>query len=182
MSRHRVTPNEAKARAYEERGPGGRRLCRWCRVEVKPPRRTFCGKPECLHEYRLRTDTGYMRAQVEKRDRGICASCGFDCTWMRAMVRGPDREEAELARAWLLELGAPLARSLWEADHVVPVVEGGGECGLQGMRTLCLWCHKRETAELARRRAAARRSAQLDAQRELLFAELGAGPFLEGDG
>ncbi len=25
----------------------------------------------------------------------------------------------------------------WEVDHVVPVVEGGGECGLDNLRTLC---------------------------------------------
>lgn len=42
---------------------------------------------------------------------------------------------------------------LWEADHIVPVVEGGGECGLDGLRTLCLPCHKAETARLRRRLA-----------------------------
>lgn len=49
----------------------------------------------------------------------------------------------------------------WDADHIVPVVEGGGECGLENYRTLCKPCHKRETAALARRRAAARRQAHL---------------------
>jgi 5-methylcytosine-specific restriction endonuclease McrA len=39
-------------------------------------------------------------------------------------------------------------RSLWAADHIVPVVEGGGECGLENMRTLCIWCHQKVTAEL----------------------------------
>ena len=29
-------------------------------------------------------------------------------------------------------------RHLWDADHIVPVVEGGGECDLANMRTLCL--------------------------------------------
>jgi hypothetical protein len=41
----------------------------------------------------------------------------------------------------------------WEAHHVVPVVEGGGECGLEGLVTLCLPCHRRETAALAAQRA-----------------------------
>ena len=44
-------------------------------------------------------------------------------------------------------------RSLWEADHIVPVIEGGGECGLEGIRTLCVFCHKSETAALRRRLA-----------------------------
>ena len=43
-------------------------------------------------------------------------------------------------------------RHLWDADHIVPVVEGGGECDLANMRTLCLKCHKLATAELRRRR------------------------------
>ena len=46
----------------------------------------------------------------------------------------------------------------WEADHIVPVVEGGGECDLSNLRTLCLACHRQETARLAARRAAARRA------------------------
>jgi 5-methylcytosine-specific restriction endonuclease McrA len=40
----------------------------------------------------------------------------------------------------------------WESDHIVPVVEGGGECGLEGLRTLCWRCHRAETAALAKRR------------------------------
>lgn len=47
----------------------------------------------------------------------------------------------------------------WDADHIIPVVEGGGLCGLENYRTLCHPCHKRVTAELAKRRAAARRGA-----------------------
>lgn len=50
-----------------------------------------------------------------------------------------------------------LGGHLWEADHVVPVVEGGGRCGLENLRTLCLACHGKETAALAARRAALRR-------------------------
>lgn len=49
---------------------------------------------------------------------------------------------------------------LWEMDHIVPVVEGGGGCGLENLRTLCLRCHRDATAQLARRRARAR-SAQI---------------------
>lgn len=47
----------------------------------------------------------------------------------------------------------------WEADHIVPVCEGGGGCGPEGYRTLCLQCHKAETARLAARRAQKRRQA-----------------------
>jgi 5-methylcytosine-specific restriction endonuclease McrA len=33
-------------------------------------------------------------------------------------------------------------RSYWDADHIVPVHQGGGECGLDNYRTLCYRCHK----------------------------------------
>lgn len=44
-------------------------------------------------------------------------------------------------------------KALWDMDHRVPVVEGGGACGLDNLRTLCVWCHAKETAKLAGRRA-----------------------------
>jgi 5-methylcytosine-specific restriction endonuclease McrA len=47
--------------------------------------------------------------------------------------------------------------SRFDMDHVVPVVEGGGVCGLENLRTLCRPCHRLETAALAKRRAEARK-------------------------
>ena len=35
-----------------------------------------------------------------------------------------------------------LRRKLWDADHILPVAQGGGECDLGNMRTLCLRCHR----------------------------------------
>lgn len=55
---------------------------------------------------------------------------------------------------------ARLKHSLWQNDHIKPVVEGGGQCGLDNMRTLCLRCHKDATKALAGRRAKARRPQQ----------------------
>lgn len=46
---------------------------------------------------------------------------------------------------------AKLNRTLWEADHAVPVAEGGGGCGLENYRTLCVPCHTKASAELMRR-------------------------------
>jgi 5-methylcytosine-specific restriction protein A len=57
-------------------------------------------------------------------------------------------------------LGWDLGRHTWEADHIVPVAEGGGGCDLSGYRTLCLACHKAETAKLAARLAERRRLAK----------------------
>lgn len=46
----------------------------------------------------------------------------------------------------------------WEADHIIPVSEGGGGCGIEGYRTLCIECHRRETGLLAGRTAGRRRA------------------------
>lgn len=50
-------------------------------------------------------------------------------------------------------------RCWWDGDHTIPIVDGGHPCDLRNLRTLCYWCHKRETAEAATRRAETRRMA-----------------------
>lgn len=44
-------------------------------------------------------------------------------------------------------------RSLWEADHIVAISEGGDPFDLNNLRTLCVPCHKSETAKLRARLA-----------------------------
>lgn len=44
-----------------------------------------------------------------------------------------------------------MLKQFWEADHVVPVVEGGGECGFDNYRTLCVPCHRKVTSDLLTR-------------------------------
>ncbi|MCA9879596.1 MAG: HNH endonuclease, partial [Thermomicrobiales bacterium] len=63
--------------------------------------------------------------------------------------------------------------SCWDADHIVPVSEGGGECSLENMRTLCVPCHQVVTRELAKRRTSHRR------QRRVGFASIRA--YLDND-
>jgi 5-methylcytosine-specific restriction endonuclease McrA len=131
------------------KGPNGRPLCRWCNLEVPQGRQTFCSS-WCVEEWRLRTDPGYLREKVFERDRGICACCGVDCiaTWLHLKrLRGAARLKA------FTDWGITRSRkSLWDADHITPVIEGGGECDLTNLRTLCLKCHRTSTAELRRRR------------------------------
>ncbi len=78
-----------------------------------------------MEEWRLRTDPGYLREKVLARDRGICAACGVDC-----LAAWRDLEAAAWCRTsqGMGQLGTAQRsrKSLWDADHVVPVIEGGG--------------------------------------------------------
>lgn len=121
------------------KGPGGNNLCRFCKTEVQPPRRTFCsGKPTkyswrkvngvrikgvytqgygCVHEYMIRSRPGYAREALFDRDHGVCALCS------KKHIR----------------------RGTWQADHILAVWSGGGLCGLSNYQTLCQSCHKIKT-------------------------------------
>ncbi len=124
-----------------KRGP-----CRWCGGPTNGRRLTFCGD-ECVHQWKLRTDPGYLREQVFDRDRGVCALCGLDTEALRR-----DKRKLDFTARRRFEKEWGTRRRLWDADHIVAVIEGGGECDLSNMRTLCLKCHREVTAELRRRR------------------------------
>ncbi|CAM9985358.1 unnamed protein product, partial [Hapterophycus canaliculatus] len=54
----------------------------------------------------------------------------------------------------------PREGNAWNADHVTAVYQGGGECGVDNLRTLCVLCHSEVTREQTAERAAARRIAR----------------------
>ena len=131
------------------RGPNGRGLCRWCSLEVLPGRFTFCSA-YCVHEWKLRSQPGYLREQVLLRDRGVCAHCRIDTAFeLRRLKRSRGTRRAELTAHWGLK--TRVRQSLWDADHILPVAEGGGECDLDNVRTLCLRCHREATRKLRER-------------------------------
>jgi 5-methylcytosine-specific restriction enzyme A len=102
-----------------------------------PERRyTFCSAA-CVHEWKLRTDSGYLRERVFERDHGVCAMCGADTVQLRKDKRKLDyKARRQFEKEW------GTRRHLWDADHIVPVAAGGGECDLTNMRTLCVLCHR----------------------------------------
>lgn len=179
----------------------GNGVCRWCGTTDLPPRRRSWCSDACVHEYKIRSDMGYVRIKVRERDKGVCAECGFDTDGARARLRhlwlascDGDRagQPAARVRALRRKVGAAraaaildrlsriasyshrrfaeelrraghrpsMSKSWWEADHIVPVAEGGGQCGLDGFRTLCIPCHLKATAALRTRLAARRKAAE----------------------
>ena len=111
-----------------------------------------------MHEWKLRTDPGYLREQVFRRDKGVCAVCGVNTEVLRK-----EKRKLDYAARKKFEKEWGKRRSLWDADHVVPVAEGGGECDLSNMRTLCLKCHRDATAKLRQRLAAGAQQTKISA-------------------
>lgn len=105
-------------------------FCCWCGKPLPPPpsRRTSWCSDTCVKEY-LSFKPAALRKACFERDQGFCRLCRRD----------------------LGITGEP-----YEADHKIPVVEGGLNC-LANLRTLCLPCHRGETRKLAARRAKSRR-------------------------
>jgi 5-methylcytosine-specific restriction protein A len=120
-------------------------MCRWCKGAVSGRRRTFCSDA-CVHEWRLRSSTSYLRECVFERDHGICALCGVDTH------RTKRRALRELKATGVIH---KRRKSWWEADHILPVVEGG-DSNLDNIRTLCIPCHRGVTRELHARRKSVR--------------------------
>ncbi len=145
------------------RGANGRGLCRWCSLEVPPRRFTFCSS-FCVHEWKLRSQPAYLREHVFRRDQGRCAHCGVDTVAaLRELKRSRGERQATLLKHWGLK--KLQQRSLWEADHILPVVEGGGECDVDNIRTLCRDCHRVVTLELRERMRRAKVAAMIAAEK-----------------
>lgn len=139
--------------------------CRWCGGPiVERGRRTFCSQA-CVDQHCCRSSAAGAARVVWKRDHGVCAGCGLDCEALRLELfhlrwssveqwqqRGRElgllvRRRGGTTERWVREM------RFWDVDHIVPVVAGGGSCGPENLRTMCWRCHRRETAELARKRA-----------------------------
>ena len=110
-----------------------------------------------VQAYRSERAVVRLREQVFARDRGVCAQCGLDTEALRK-----DKRKLDFAARRRFEKEWGRRRHLWDADHIVPVVEGGGECDLSNMRTLCLKCHRAATAALRGRLGGQNR--ELDAE------------------
>ena len=102
-----------------------------CKVCLKPIPKRRSSY--CSDECWLRNTPSMLRVEVFKRDKGICSLCNTKS----------------------------LSAQKWQADHIVPVAEGGGLCGLDGYRTLCSQCHGVETGKLRKRLNESKRSKPL---------------------
>lgn len=144
-------------------------LCAWCggnlpsASKVSGVESTYCSR-ECAEQGRLKRGGMFastrVREQVFALEGGVCRKCGIDAhaLYTRIYALHPaERLNALINASWKLPktpkalerlLHNPKEGHFWEADHIVPVAEGGGACGLENLRTLCVPCHADESEKL----------------------------------
>lgn len=160
----------------------GEPLCKLCQTPCKGENAKtpeffedlFCNL-SCYEEYRFRTSNRFLRQELFQIERGICANCRLDChklvEHLRALstakrLKYIEKVAPKLAsRKKLLDklVQDPSEGNAWHADHIVPVYQGGGECRLENMRTLCVVCH----ADVTALQSAERRLARIEAKKQL---------------
>jgi len=140
--------------------------CCWCGGNLpnaslrKGVQSTYCSH-ECAEEGRLRRGGMYassrIRQQLFSLEAGVCQICGVDAhaLFLRIQALQPVQRLSALqdvkwispksSRALNRLLQNPKECDFWQADHKIPVMEGGGSCGLDNFRTLCTPCHNNET-------------------------------------
>ena len=144
--------------------------CLYCvaLVRNRVPDSPFCGET-CASEFAAAEAQGSARRQLFERELGVCQACGFDCHGFYQKIAALPTEQARmqtlmgspystLSGRLRSMLTAPKEGDFWEADHVVAVADGGGECGLDNMQTLCTPCHAAKTK--AQAEASARQKRQ----------------------
>lgn len=167
----RFTPqSELPAERFDEQG---NRVCRLCAGVLTGRRRSWCSQA-CQDHWLIRSIPSFARKKVFERDRGVCRSCGVDAhtrdTLIARKVRAEEKRVKGLLTASQLrqhlenhllqvvtESGLETPKMMgWQMDHIVAVEDGGGECGLENLQTLCTVCHKQksraQTALRARKR------------------------------
>ena len=131
----------------------GKALCRGCGCVITDPRRqTWCS--EKCHEL---FDPRYVRMTVIRRDKHVCQVCRLDI--------------GEAVKRW--RASRPQGKYTWdefckwsgskpkEEYHHIVEFKDGGLTTLDNMITICVPCHRRLTAEYAKKRALLRKGGDL---------------------
>lgn len=132
--------------------------------------RRWCGKA-CVDAYLIRAQPGYARKLVFRRDRGVCCMCQLDTFRVQHEAHGalihaheaptsigafkPYQGRSAVLYPVLRKYGLQRwwkRKSWWDMDHILPIADGGGECDLSNLRTLCLKCHQQVTTAWRQRR------------------------------
>lgn len=169
-----------RARAEGEEDDDNTRECPWCEKGLPgdAPDGSFCDWA-CASEHKLRrpNNSQASRSQLFALEHGVCVACDLDAHALYRRVRAltpPERYQVLLATPGFAPRGKRDRRTetclecdYWQADHMIPVAEGGGCCSLDNFRTLCTPCHQKETNALRQRLVARKNAAAAAGTRDL---------------
>jgi hypothetical protein len=141
---------------------GGLGGCAWCGAELPPRRRSWCSD-RCNTAFWNNHWWSQARHAAKVRDRYRCRRCGHAPPKRPNRVAYPlDAAYKAAMRSW--RAGRPTNRL--EVNHRVPALGAHGRLSclhhLDNLETLCVGCHKGETAATRPRRAIAETSAMCD--------------------
>ena len=160
VGRQGVEPAPPPAAAAVATAPVPDGTCWGCRKAMPPlpwerredgssaGKEQFCSH-DCWTAYSVKIGRDVRRRLLEL-EKGVCQLCGFDTRKLYESLRALEGEGDTDARRELLA-GTPFARlplaaftklvkgpvaagSLWQADHILAVCEGVGECDLENYR------------------------------------------------
>ena len=142
------------------------KACAWCGSTLNSHQirgeATYCTQ-SCAEEGRLRRN-GFsganIRAAAFALDGGVCSMCGINAHLLFEQIQSlapTERLNKLLTANWVMPkstsaynnlLNDPKEGNFWQVDHIRTVAEGGGGCGMENLRTLCVPCHAKETEKL----------------------------------
>lgn len=84
---------------------------------------------------------------ISKRKKWFSRACQISALYQFYIIKGDNRA----IRKVLFELQEGYCQICgvydpnWQADHILPVHQGGGACAIDNLQTVCLDCHKLKT-------------------------------------
>ncbi|PBJ74097.1 SNF2 DNA repair protein [Trypanosoma cruzi cruzi] len=117
----------------------------------------FCSG-RCRAAFYIKRSGSVARRSLREADKGICVHCQVDCEMLCSLLGAAttwkereailDRMHPQMRQYPTLFrriVENPVAGNIWNADHILPVSQGGGEATMDNLQTLCVACHAEKT-------------------------------------
>ncbi|ELT88125.1 hypothetical protein CAPTEDRAFT_113875 [Capitella teleta] len=123
----------------------------------------------CTEQYWLKSSREYGRKAVYDAEHGQCQLCGIEAHQFFTnlnMIHDRKKRAEMIQNSKFNQLHQrtkqkmvvdPQAGQFWQVDHILPVVDGGGQCDLDNLRTLCSVCHNKVTSDWMKERTKEKR-------------------------